>query len=165
MTTPARPLATCILRWIYEQVAAVLEALKVFLLTLIAQIDTIIAFLRAWLAQWDFLARAEQFVYDLVQQAIDDIREQLTSIPGGPLQELCPEFYAYFLDPALAMFDRTVASLNIFRERYKNMLSFMDEVDRLILYWEQIKVDLLYAIDIIDDGIYQALARAASEVP
>lgn len=165
MTTPARPLATCILRWIYEQVAAILEALKAFLMALIAQIDAIIAILRAWLAQWDLLAKAEQFVYDLVQQAIDAIREQLTSIPGGPLAEFCPEFYAYFLDPALAMFDRTVASLNIFRERYKNMLSFMDEVDRLILYWEQIKADINYAILILDDGIYQALARAASEVP
>jgi hypothetical protein len=166
MTTPARPLATCILRWIYEQASALLQMLKQALLSILAAIDAQIAVLRAWLAQWDLLARADEYLNNLVQQIIEQIRNTLVSFPGGPLQELCPEFYSYFLDPALALFDTIVNALNVARSRYKNEISFMDEVDYLISYWEQIKADLLFAIEVLDDAIYKKLVvEAAQQVP
>lgn len=165
MSSPARPLAKCIVRWIYSQLAPILQMLKNFLLGIISYIDAQIAILRAWLAQWDVLAQAEEFLWNQFQAVLDTIRNQMTSIPGGPLAEFCPEFYSYFLDPALALFDAAVAGLTLFRERFHNMISYMDEIDRLIAYWEQTKIDLMAAVEILDDAIFIALQNAASAVP
>lgn len=165
MSSPARPLAVCIIRWIYEQIKEILEKLKAFLLGIIEYIDLQIQSLRAWLAQWDYLAKIEQFVWDQVQKVIEEIREKLTTIPGGPLAEFCPEFYSYFMDPALDIFEAAVASLTLFRERFHNMISYMDEIDQLISYWEQIKTDLIAAVEILDDAIYIQMMKAAESVP
>lgn len=165
MASPARPLAKCILRWIYEQIHQILEMLKQFLLMLIEYIDALIAVLRAWLAQWDLLAKAEEFIWNQIQRVIDEIRNALMTQPTGPLAEFCPEFYAYFLDPARALFENAVASLTMFRNRYRNMISYMDEVDQLISYWEQIKIDLVASVEIIDDAILIALSDLGDEVP
>lgn len=165
MATIAQPLAVCILRWIYSQVAKVLEMLKNFLLGIIAFIDAQIAILKAWLAQWDLLAKATQFIWDQIKKVLDAIREAMTSIPGGPAAELCPEFYSYFLGPALYLFDTAVESLTRFKERFMNMVSFMDNIERLIAYWEQTKANLIMAIDILDDAIYKATMDAAAQVP
>lgn len=165
MSTVAKPLATCILRWLYEQAAAILQLLKTFLLGLIAFIDAQIAILRAWLAQWDLLAKATELIWNQIQKVLDAIREAMTSVPQGPLAELCPEFYAYFLNPALYIFDNTTAALQRFKERFKNMVSYMDEIDRLIAYWNQTKLNLVYALDIIDDALYRAYMAEADAVP
>lgn len=165
---PASPqvtLAKCVLEWIYSQIAAILEALKAILLALIAMIDAYIIWLRAWLAQFDILAQIEEAAWAVVQALIDQVRNMLTAIPDGPFKELCPEFYQLFTDPALQVFDTAVAGLTIWRERYKNVLSFMDEIDRLIGYWESIKLELQYTVEILDDAIYLALMDAAEEVP
>lgn len=165
MVSPARPLAKCILRWIYEQISEVLQKLKDALMALITYIDSQIDALRAWLAQWDYLAKAEKFVWEQVQKVIDEIRNRLTTMPDGPLAEFCPEFYEYFMEPALAIFEAAVASLTLFREKFHNTISYMDEVDRLIAYWEQIKIDLLAAVEIIDDAILIKSQELAEEVP
>lgn len=165
MASPARPLAKCVVRWIYQQAAELLEKLKQFLLLIISYIDAQIAILRAWLAQFDVLARIEEAAWAVVQEALNTLRNQMTSLPGGPLAEFCPEFYSYFLDPALALFDAAVANLTIFRERFHNMISFMDEVDLAIAYWEQIKIDLVASVEILDDAILIALSNAADAVP
>lgn len=165
MASPARPLAKCIVRWIYQQAAELLEKLKQFLLAIISYIDAQIAILRAWLAQFDVLARIEEAAWAVVQEVLNTLRNQMTSIPGGPLAEFCPEFYSYFLDPALALFDAAVANLTVFRERFHNMISFMDEVDLLIAYWEQTKIDLVAAVEVLDDAILIALSNAADAVP
>lgn len=164
--TPARPLAFCVLRWIYEQISAILKLLKQFLLSILAFIDAQIAKLRAMLAQWDLLSKAEEALWSIVQKVIDEIRNAMLSVPNGPLAEFCPEFYSYFLDPAKGLFEAAVAALNVYRNRYKNMLSFLTYLDQLIAYWEQIKADLTYAIDVLDDAIHAALLKeAASAVP
>lgn len=163
--TPTQALATCVLRWIYEQIAAILEALKAILLALIAFIDALILILKAWLAQFDILAILEEAAWAVIQALIEEIRNLLTSIPDGPLKELCPEFYQLFTDPALQLFDTAVAGLTIWRERYKNLISFMDEIEALLLYWEAIKADLVATVEILDDAIYLALMDAADEVP
>jgi hypothetical protein len=163
--TPQVTLAKCVLRWIYSQIAAILEALKAVLLAIIALIDAYIIWLRAWLAQFDILSKIEEAAWAIAQALIDQVRNMLTSIPEGPLKELCPEFYQLFSDPALQMFDTAVAGLTIWRERYKNVVSFMDEIDRLIGYWESIKFDLEGTVQILDDAILLALMDAAEEVP
>lgn len=165
MASPARPLAKCILRWIYEQIHQLLEMLKQFLLMLIEYIDALIAALYAWLVQWDVLAKIEQFIWDQVQEVIEQIRNALMNVPKGPLAEFCPEFYSYFLDPARSLFEAAVASLTIFRNRYKNMISFADELQQLISYWEQIKVDLIASVEILDDAVLAKTSELGEEVP
>jgi hypothetical protein len=166
MASPARPLATCVLRWIYEQVSAILKLLKQFLMAILAFIDAQIARLRAWVAQWDLLAKAEEFLWNQLQTIINEIKNAMLSIPQGPLAEFCPEFYSYFLDPAIGLFDAATAALNVYRNRYKSKLSFLTFLDQQIEYWEQIKADLTYAIEVLDDAIHKALlVEAAGAVP
>jgi hypothetical protein len=157
--------AICVLRWLYAQVAPLLEALKAILLAIIQFIDLQVQLLKAMLAQLDILKAIEEAAWAIVQAIIDKIRDTLTAIPGGPLQELCPEFYQLITDPALQIFDASVAALSIYRERYKNVLSFMDEIEVLFQYWEGIKNELVALVESIDDAIYWAKMEAASAVP
>ena len=165
MATVAKPIAKCFLRWIYEQSAEVLRALKNFLLGIISQIDIQIAALRAWLAQHDFLAKKEQLLWDTLKQVEEEIKNSLTSFMNGPDARLCPEFYEYILDPAQYLFQNATTSLSAVRERYHDIISYMGIVDGLILYWEQIKTDLLNVIDIIDDALFVATQEASEIVP
>lgn len=165
MPTPLNAFAKCILDWIYQQVHEILEMLKAFLLGLIAQIDALIAILRAWLAQWDLLAKLEEAAWKLVQKVIDEIRDALMTVPEGPLTDLCPEWYKTFMDPAIAIFENAVATLTILREKFHNDLSYMDEIDSMIAYWDQIKVDMIAMVEILDDAILIALSEAGEAVP
>lgn len=157
--------ALCILNWLYAQVAPLLEALKAILLAIIQFIDTQILWLKAQLSLLDILKIMEEAAWAIVQALIDKIRDTLTAIPGGPLRDLCPEFYAMITNPALEIFDLSVAGLSIYRERYKNVLSFMDEVEALYQYWNTIKLELVALVESIDDAIYWAKMEAASAVP
>lgn len=163
-TNPAANLAICILRWIYSQIVQILEMLKAILLGIIAFIDIQIAWLRAQLAMLDILSQIEQLAWAVFQGIVDEIRNRLTNFPEGPLKELCPEFYQLFFDPALQIFDTAVAAITVYRERYKNVVSFMDEVDALLQYWETIKTDLTNTIDLIDDAIFLKLMEDAAEM-
>lgn len=164
--TPGGTIAICILRWLYAQVAPLLEALKAILLALIQFIDTQIQLLKAWLAQFDILKAIEEAAWAIVQALIETIRNALTALPfTGPLRELCPEFYQLLTDPALIIFDTSVAGLSVYRERYKNVLSFMDELEVLFQYWTGIKNELVALVESIDDAIYWATMEAASAVP
>jgi hypothetical protein len=139
--------------------------LKAMLLTVIAYIDLQIAYLRAQLAQWDYLANKEQAAWEQFEKIIEAIRKELESAPEGPLAEFCPEFYQYFLDPARSLFEASVETLTIHRQQLHNIISYMDEVDLLIKYWEDTKVQLVACVDIIDDSIYINLMREADKVP
>jgi len=163
--TPGGTVVKCILEWLYAQVAPLLEALKAILLAIIQFIDLQVQFLKALLSQLDILKVIEEAAWAIVQAVIDKVRDTLTAIPEGPLKELCPEFYQMFTDPALQIFDTLVSGLSIYRERYKNVLSFMDEVEVLFQYWEGIKSELVALVESIDDAIYWAKMEAASAVP
>ena len=63
------------------------------------------------------------------------------------------------------MVDINTSALTIWRERYKTVLSYMDEVDALLSYWEAVKADLVYTVEVIDDAIYLALMNTAQQVP
>lgn len=166
MVTPLNTLATCVLKWIYEQASKILELLKQFLLGLLSYIDLQIAKLRAFLAQWDLLAKAEEALYNALMELIEQLKAAMLGIPQGPLAEYCPEFYAYFLDPAIGLLDANTAFLDAVRNKYKKKLSMLYYLDQQIAYWEQIKADLVSAIDVLDDAIHQALLiEAASAVP
>jgi hypothetical protein len=45
------------------------------------------------------------------------------------------------------------------------MVSYMDDIDRLIAYWNQTKLNLVYALDVIDDALYRAYMAEADAVP
>jgi len=165
MVTPARPLAKCVIRYIYEQAAETLRAFKEFLLGIIEFIDVQLAIFRKQLAQYDYLSRGEKFVWENLKKVEEDIRNSLISFINGPDARICPEFYEYFLDPAQFIFNNSTSSLSAFRERYYNMISYMDEIDLIILYWEQIQADLLATIDIIDDALFIAAQNTGEVVP
>lgn len=165
MPTPLHAFAQCILDWIYQQVHEILEMLKAFLLGLIAQIDALIAILRAWLAQWDLLAKLEEAAWNIVQKVIDEIRDALMTVPEGPLTDACPEWWNTLIQPAIAIFENAVATLYILREKFHNDLSYMDEIDALIAYWGGIKTDMVAMVEILDDAILIALNEAGSNVP
>lgn len=165
MSSPARPVAKCVVRWIYEQASWVLRQLKNLLLSLITTIDAYILILRAQAAQWDLLAQGEQFIWDQVKGVLDETKNQLSAIPDGPVGDVCPEFVIYFTDPILGLLEVFTRSLNYLHEDVNASLSYMDELDRLILYWENTKLDLVAAVDIIDAALLEALEREAESIP
>lgn len=165
MASPLQTVAKCIARWLYEQASAILQQLKAFILALIDLIDQQILLLRAILASMDILAQLEQAAWDRVEDALDAIRDALFQSVGGPGMDECPEFYQEIMEPAISMFENSVTALTVFRERHKNMLSYMDEVDEAILYWEGTKLQLVAILNVLDDALYAALMREAERVP
>lgn len=165
MSTFARPIAKCIVRWIYEQASWVLEQLKNFLLYIISIIDAYIAILRAWLIQWDILAQLEQAAWELIESFLNEILSQLRAFPEGPAGDICPEFAAWFTDPIVGLIESFLRSLTFAHEDLNSTLSYIDEIDQLIAYWENTKLDLLVAIDVIDAALYEALMNEAENVP
>ena len=163
MSTPAKPLATCILSWIYEQAAALLKMLKQALMALLTWIDLQIAKLRAILTQWDILANLEAAAWALVEAAVAALKDALTSFPEGPWAAFCPEFYTYLVDPAIGLLDANMAALSAVRGKYKSYVSAVYYFERQIAYWEQIKADYIHLIDVIDDAIHHALLVGAAE--
>lgn len=162
MATPTNVLAFCVLKYLYEQASERLELLKQLLLSLIMYIDSQIVKLKAILAAYDYLAKGEQIGYDWVVEQTQKIKEALLSFPGGPLAEFCPEFYAYFVDPAIGLLDATLSVYSNVRDRYKGLISYMNDVEILLQYWERTKTDLVHLIDVIDDAIRYALLREAA---
>lgn len=165
MASPLQTIAKCIARWLYEQASAILQQLKAFLLMLISLIDQQILVLKAILASMDILANLEQAAWNQVEDALDAVRKALLNAVDGPPETECPEFYQDIMEPAISMFENSVTALTVFRERHKNMLSYMDEVEEALAYWEETKVQLVAIINILDDALYLALMREAGRVP
>lgn len=165
MASPLQTVAKCIARWLYEQASAILQQLKAFILALIDLIDQQILILRAILASMDILAQLEQAAWNRIEDAFNAIRDALFQSVDGPLGNECPEFYQDIMEPAISMFENAVTALTVFRERHKNMLSYMDEVDEAISYWEAVKVQLVAILNVLDDALYLALMREAERVP
>ena len=158
-------IATCVVRWLYGLAGPLLETLKAILLAMIEWLDLQIILLRAVLAQFDIISMIEEVAWSLIEALFNYLKDQLLALPAGPFAELCPEFYQLLTDPAYALLDTATAGLSIFRERYKSMLSYMDEVDAVLKHWEWIKADLVNLVEVTDDAIYWAAMQAASEVP
>lgn len=165
MASPLQTVAKCIARWLYEQASAILQQLKAFILALIDLIDQQILILRAILASMDILAQLEQAAWNRIEDAFNAIRDALFQSVDGPAGNECPEFYQDIMEPAISMFENSVTALTVFRERHKNMLSYMDEVDEAISYWEAVKVQLVAILNVLDDALYAALMREAERVP
>ena len=158
-------LATCVLRWIYEQASAVLRMLKAFIEAMIAYIDLQLMWLRAQLAQWDMLARTEEALWQQFEAILNALKEEMNGMPKGPGADVCPEFYNYFLNPAKDLFEASLTTLNAYRHSYKGMLSYMDEIDQLIAYWTATKIMLEAILIVVDDALAAALMREAKKVP
>jgi hypothetical protein len=159
LSAPATPLAECILRYLYAIPSSNLKALKNFLNAIIAFIDAQIKKLWLLLAQYDLLAKAEEILWNAAKQVIDAIKNQLLTVPDGPGLNQCPEFYEYFMAPAVALFEALTEGLSVYRGRYQGLISYMDEVDALIAYWNNIKLFMGYGIEVADDAILVAIER------
>jgi len=153
----------CIVRWIYDQVAELLKKLKDALLAAIAFIDRQIDALRIILAQADILAQIEERLWGIFESFIEEIKNALFGGIPGPAEELCPEFYEFIMAPFRTILEGYVDIFSIYRERWKSLLSFMDEFEYLISYWESTKAYLLAMVDVLDDAIYTALESAATK--
>jgi len=157
-------IAMCVLRWLYAQVQPLLEALKAIILAMIGFVDAQILWLKALLAQYDIVKMMEEASWAIVEAILNSIRDTLLNLPTGPLKDLCPEFYQLITDPALMLFDAAVGGLTIWREKYKNVVSFMDEIEALFQHWDAIKAELVTLVESIDDAIYWAMKEAAGSV-
>lgn len=153
----------CIVRWLYDQVAELLQALKDKLLFAIAFIDRQIDTLKLKLSQLDILARLEETIWNIFQEFLDEIRNKLFGSIPGPEESLCPEFYAFIMAPMRVLLDGYNDVFSVYRERWKSLLSFMDEVEYLLSYWESTKAYLVALLDVMDDAIYMALENAATD--
>ena len=152
----------CIVRWIYDQVADLLKKLKAILEGSIAFIDRQIDTLRMILSQADILAQTEEFLWNIFQEVIQQIKDTLFGNIPGPEESECPEFYEFIMAPFNLLLNNYTDVFSIYRERWKSLLSFMDEVDYFISYWTSTKEYLLAMIEVLDDGIYMALERFAT---
>jgi len=157
----AKGLATCVIRWLYEAAAAVLKILKNFLNSMIAFLDAQVKLLRALLAQLDLLAKGEEIIWNLVKGIIDGIKSQFLTLPEGPAAAICAEFYNDYLEPAKGLLDAITAGLSVYRQKYLGIISFMDEVDTLISYWDNIKNLMGATVEVLDDALLIAMEREA----
>jgi len=155
-------IAKCVVRWIYDQVAELLKILKEKLLQAIAFIDRQIDALRMILSQADILARFEEFLWNGFQEIIQQIKDALLSGIPGPEESLCPEFWEFIMAPLNLILYNYTDIFSVYRERWKSLLSFMDEVDYFISYWESTKSYLLAMVDVLDDATYAAMENAAT---
>ena len=162
MATPAVPLAKCVIRWMYEQASAILKLLRAFIEQIIAMIDAQVLALRAAIASVDPAMLLQELIWDRVEAIIEEIKNALLSNLPGPPMNLCPEFYEYFTDPAVALLEASLAAFKPYQDRYLKMVSFKDKLDRLLVYWEDTKALLLALLDVLDDALYQALMVEAS---
>ena len=55
--------------------------------------------------------------------------------------------------------------LTLLREKFKNTVSFMDEVDMLLAYWYQIRETLIITLEILDDALLIIKSKAGEAVP
>lgn len=164
VTAPATPLADCIVRYLYKLHSAPLKGLKAFLNTMLSYVDVQIAKLRNLLAQYDLISRGEEILWNQSNAIIEALKASLLTAPEGPVLDQCPEFYEYFVTPQVAYLEAVMEGASIYRQRYQGIISYMDEINSLIAYWENAKQFMLYGIEVIDDAILVATQREIREL-
>lgn len=159
-------IAKCILRWAYSQASAVLKAIRSVIEALILQIDQQILLLKAQIASQDPALLFEKFIWDKYESIIEEIKNTLLSGINefGPAQDICPEFYSYITSPAIALLEASTSAFTIYKDRYLSMVSFTDQLEKKLIYWELTKEQLRATLDIIDDAIYNALVTESENL-
>jgi len=165
MATPLQPIAKCIANWLYAQASAQLQKLRSIIEAQIILIDAQILWLRSQLLLAQPLLIAEQLLWDKINEGIEKVKNVLLSDIPGPIDNACPEFYSYIVDPAIGLLDASLAAFSPYRSRLLDKISIVSYYDKLITYWEAAKAQLLAILDILDDALYLALQREANQVP
>jgi hypothetical protein len=160
----ATPLVDCVLRYLYNIGSSILQALKALLNALLISIDIAIMTLRAFLAQYDLLAIGEKIVWSFYEAVIEALKSQLKTVPDVAVLNQCPEIYEYFTAPAVALIEAKMEIFSIYRDRYKGLLSYMDELDGIISYWTTIKELITALIQVIDDAHQYQTERLRSAI-
>jgi hypothetical protein len=108
----------------------------------------------------------EEYVWSIIEAIIQKIKEGIMSAIPGPAKDLCPEFYHYFVDPAVQLLENSLAVFSIYKDRYLKSISFVEFFNEYLVYWETTKALLAATLDVIDDAVYNALmVEAANAVP
>lgn len=165
MATPLQPLAKCILNYIYSIASELLSKLRAIVEKALFFIDAKILQLRAFLAQYDLIKKYAELVNDQVQAIIDEIKSALLSGVPGPIDDTCPEFYAYITDPLIGLIDASLSAFTPYTDQWMSTVSVVHYYDQLIVYWVGIRDFLLAILDVIDDAAYIQTQRAGNLVP
>ena len=157
-------LAQCVVNFFYTLASAILQLLKSLIEQLILFIDAQIAKFRALLAIIDALLNPIEAIWAFFEAILEQLKNAL--LGGiqklGPAGDLCPEFFQYFTDPVLALFE-SFSVFTIYKENYFSALSLTSYFDRVLTYWTATKAVLLEAFVVIDDAILAALEKEAAE--
>lgn len=157
-------LAQCVVNFFYTLASAILQLLKSFIEQLILYIDSIIAKLRALIAILDALLNPIEVLWSFFEAILEQLKNSL--LGGiqklGPAGDLCPEFFQYFTDPVLVLFE-SFSVFTIYKENYLHSVSLTAYFDQALTYWTATKAILLEAFVVIDDAILAALEKEAAE--
>lgn len=157
MATPVPSVARCISRFFYDQNSASLKALRAFIEQIIVFVDAQIVAARAAVAAVEPARILEEFVWSKVELAIETQKSNMLSNLPGPAADICPEFYTYITDPAVALLEGSLAAFLPYKQRYQRFAYATDQFDDLVSYWESAKAQLLAILDVLDDALYNAL--------
>jgi hypothetical protein len=155
--------AKCVLDFLYSMALTALQILKAIILAMIAAADLYIQQLKAQILLLDLISTAEEIAWQVYEAILNALKEQLLFPEElGPYRDICPEFYALVTDPALALLDLATSGISVFRERYKQGISFKDEVEALYQVWVAYKNELVALVESIDDAIYWSKMEIAN---
>ena len=129
-------IAKCSLEYLYNAASFLLKKLRSFIEKIIVIIDAQILALRALLAEHDYVKKISEYVWNKVENKINEIKNMLLSGLPGPADNLCPEFYQYLIDPAIGLMDASLAAFTPYKDKWLRDVSIVDKLDRAIAYWE-----------------------------
>lgn len=165
MTTPIQPISKCILEYLYGLTDAKLDELRTIIEGAILFIDAQILWLRAQTQALDIMEYVVGSKWIIAKEAIDKFQALLANGFNGPVDDVCPEFYHYIVDPIIGMNAATLAALLPYKDKYGKMMSATAQFDRLLAYWEGAKAFLFAMLDVIDDAIYYYKERVGNMAP
>lgn len=151
-------IATCILRWVYEQASALLAIIKGILIAILSLINALIAQIRAFLAMLDPISLIDQFM-DIIDALIQAMIDQFLAMfkQYGPGLDLCPEFYHYIVDPIKGYMSSFTAAFDPIREEFMASYSIVSLFDSYLTYWTDTQTFLTNLLAVVEDALYQAL--------
>ena len=161
----AVPIAQCILNFFYGAASALLLMLKAFLESMLIFIEAKITELKAILAMADILALAAETAWAFFEAILEQLKNSLLGgIQGlGPASDLCPEFFAYFTDPVVALIE-SFSVFGIYKDALVDALSFSANFNRLFIYWDTLKAVFVELIAVLDDAILLAKEKEAAAI-
>lgn len=162
LTDSAAILARCVLDFFYNIASTILKILQTLIAALIALVDAKILQLRAIITQLDIINNLLDFAWAIIEGVLNQLKDLLLGGVQelGPPMSVCPEFYNYFVDPVLAIIESFSVFTDI-KERLQVSFRVLTYFNKLLVYWESLKVYLTAASVVIEDALYRRLSEEA----